>query len=156
MDIPLIYAILPVLPLFLLIIFSKYVHLFDPPIELDTTTAMFVSLAVSMLFELIRLRSFKAVFMTMKSFWEGMGKVFTNVVTLIVAAEIFSKGLISLGFIDALVEGDIAVATPAYHAAHITEWHVYESYKIRNLFAFLENSVASISEEVYYKLKFIE
>ena len=41
----------------------------------------------------------------MKSFWEGMGKVFTNVVTLIVAAEIFSKGLISLGFIDALVEG---------------------------------------------------
>ena len=34
-----------------------------------------------------------------------MGKVFTNVVTLIVAAEIFSKGLISLGFIDALVEG---------------------------------------------------
>lgn len=104
-DIPLIYAILPVLPLFLLIIFSKYVHLFDPPIELDTTTAMFVSLAVSMLFELIRLRSFKAVFMTMKSFWEGMGKVFTNVVTLIVAAEIFSKGLISLGFIDALVEG---------------------------------------------------
>ena len=39
----------------------------------------------------------------MKSFWEGMGKVFTNVVTLIVAAEIFSKGLISLGFIDALV-----------------------------------------------------
>lgn len=66
-DIPLIYAILPVLPLFLLIIFSKYVHLFDPPIELDTTTAMFVSLAVSMLFELIRLRSFKAVFMTLNS-----------------------------------------------------------------------------------------
>ena len=34
-----------------------------------------------------------------------MGKVFANVVTLIVAAEIFSKGLISLGFIDALVAG---------------------------------------------------
>ena len=68
-------------------------------------------------------------------------------VTLIVAAEIFSKGLISLGFIDALVEGDIAVATPAYHTAHITEWHIYESYKIRNLFAFLENSVASIPED---------
>lgn len=104
-DIPLIYAILPVLPLLLLIIFSKYVHLFDPPIELDTTTAMFVSLFIAMIFELVRLRSFKAVFATVKSFWEGMGKVFTNVVTLIVAAEIFSKGLINLGFIDALVEG---------------------------------------------------
>lgn len=103
-DIPLIYAILPVLPLLLLIIFSKYVHLFDPPIELDTTTAMFVSLFIAMIFELVRLRSFKAVFATVKSFWEGMGKVFTNVVTLIVAAEIFSKGLINLGFIDALVE----------------------------------------------------
>lgn len=104
-DVPLVYAILPVLPLMLLIIFSSYVQLFDPPISLDTTTAMFVSLAVSMVFELIRLRSFTGVFSSIKSFWEGMGKVFANVVTLIVAAEIFSKGLISLGFIDALVEG---------------------------------------------------
>lgn len=104
-DVPLVYAILPVLPLMLLIIFSSYVQLFDPPISLDTTTAMFVSLAVSMAFELIRLRSFTGVFSSIKSFWEGMGKVFANVVTLIVAAEIFSKGLISLGFIDALVEG---------------------------------------------------
>lgn len=104
-DVPLIYAVLPVLPLLLLIVFSKYVQLFDPPIELDTTTAMFVSLAVAMIFELVRYRSFKAAFAAMKSFWGGMGKVFANVVTLIVAAEIFSKGLISLGFIDALVEG---------------------------------------------------
>lgn len=103
-DIPLIYAILPVLPLLLLVIFSKYVNLFNPPIELDTTTAMFVSLFIAMIFELIRLRSVKAMYSGVKAFWEGMGKVFANVVTLIVAAEIFSKGLISLGFIDALVE----------------------------------------------------
>jgi DcuC family C4-dicarboxylate transporter len=32
-----------------------------------------------------------------------MGNVFASVVTLIVAAEVFSKGLISLGFIDSLV-----------------------------------------------------
>lgn len=104
-DVPLLYAILPVLPLLLLIIFSSYVQLFEPPITLDTTTAMFVSLAIAMIFELVRLRSFKAAFAGIKSFWEGMGKVFANVVTLIVAAEIFAKGLISLGFIDALVEG---------------------------------------------------
>lgn len=104
-DVPLVYAILPVLPLLLLIVFSSYVQLFDPPVTLDTTTAMFVSLAVSMIFEFIRFRSFKAALGSIKSFWEGMGKVFANVVTLIVAAEIFAKGLISLGFIDALVEG---------------------------------------------------
>ena len=38
------------------------------------------------------------------SFWKGMGNVFANVVTLIVASEVFSKGLISLGFIDSLVD----------------------------------------------------
>lgn len=32
-----------------------------------------------------------------------MGNVFTSVVTLIVASEVFSKGLIGLGFIDSLV-----------------------------------------------------
>lgn len=104
-DVPLCYAILPVLPLLLLIVFSSYLHFFDPPITLDTTTAMFVSLGIAMLFELVRLRSFKGAFDSIKQFWEGMGKVFANVVTLIVAAEIFAKGLISLGFIDALVEG---------------------------------------------------
>lgn len=65
---------------------------------------MFVSLGVAMVFELIRLRSFRGMLANIKTFWEGMGKVFANVVTLIVCAEIFAKGLISLGFIDALVE----------------------------------------------------
>jgi len=104
-EAPLIYAVLPVLPLILLIVFSKYVQLFNPPIDLDTTTAMFVSLFVALIFELIRYRSLKVVFAGIKAFWEGMGKMFTNVITLIVAAEVFSKGLIGLGFIDALVEG---------------------------------------------------
>lgn len=102
-DVPLIYAILPVLPLILLIVFSKYIQLFTS-VELDTTTAMFVSLFIAMIFEGIRLRSIKDLFGTLAVFWEGMGKVFATVITLIVSAEIFAKGLISLGFIDSLVE----------------------------------------------------
>lgn len=43
------------------------------------------------------------MFEALASFWKGMGNVFTSVVTLIVAAEVFSKGLIGLGFIDSLV-----------------------------------------------------
>lgn len=111
-DMPLVYALLPLLPIILLIVFSKYVQLFNPPIELDTTTAMFVSLLIAMLFELVRTRSFKSVFAGLRAFWEGMGKMFTNVITLIVAAEIFSKGLISLGFIDALVQGSTHIGLP--------------------------------------------
>lgn len=104
-DVPLIYAILPVLPLILLVVFSQYLQLFNPPIVLDTTTAMIISLFVAMFFDLYRTKSLKSVFNNVKIFWDGMGKVFASVVTLIVAAEVFSKGLISLGFIDALVEG---------------------------------------------------
>ena len=102
-EAPLIYAILPVLPLILLIVFSKYVQIFS--VELDTTTAMFISMFVAMIFELIRSKSLKVVFAGLKAFWQGMGNMFTNVITLIVAAEVFSRGLIGLGFIEALVEG---------------------------------------------------
>ncbi|SFG17333.1 C4-dicarboxylate transporter DcuC [Prevotella sp. KH2C16] len=102
-DAPLIYAILPVLPLALLIIFSNYFQLFGSLIVLDTTTAMFISLFVTISFELIRYRSVRKTFAQVKAFWTGMGTVFGNVVTLIISAEIFSKGLISLGFIDSIV-----------------------------------------------------
>ena len=104
-DVPLIYAILPVLPLLLLVIFSKYLQLFNPPIDLDVTTAIMVSLFIAVLFELVRKRSLSHFFNGVKKFWEGMGKVFADVVTLIVCAEIFASGLIGMGFIDALVQG---------------------------------------------------
>lgn len=102
-DVPLIFALLPVLPLALLIIFSPYIGLFDPPITLNTTTAMIFSLFVSLLFVGCRTRNIRKTFDAFSSFWKGMGNVFAGVVTLIVASEIFSKGLISLGFIDSLV-----------------------------------------------------
>ncbi|HQH25730.1 MAG TPA: C4-dicarboxylate transporter DcuC [Bacteroidales bacterium] len=102
-DVPLIYAILPMLPLILLVAFSEYVGLFD--IHLSTTVAMLFSLIVSVVFMLLFKRNFRDVIDMLDSFWKGMGTVFSSVVTLIVSAEIFSKGLISLGFIDTLVSG---------------------------------------------------
>lgn len=104
-EAPLIYAILPALPLVLLIVFSSYFTPFGRPIILDTTTAMILSLFVALLFELIRYRSFSKMLAEVKTFWTGMGNVFGNVVTLIIAAEVFSKGLISLGLIEVLVGG---------------------------------------------------
>lgn len=102
-NVPLFFAFFPVLPLLILIVFSPYVGLFDPPIELNTTTAMLFSLFISALAVLLYKRNLKSTFEAIGSFWKGMGSVFASVVTLIVAAEIFSKGLISLGFIDSLV-----------------------------------------------------
>jgi DcuC family C4-dicarboxylate transporter len=100
---PIIYAIIPVLPIILLIVFSELFNFFKTPIKLDTTTAMIISLFVAVLFELIRTRNFKLVFDSFKVFWNGMGNIFKTVVTLIIAADIFAKGLISLGFIDGLL-----------------------------------------------------
>ena len=102
-DVPLAFALLPVLPLALLIFFSPFVGLFQPTVTLGTTTAMLFSLFLSLVFVLFHTRSVRTTFNVFASFWKGMGNVFTSVVTLIVASEVFSKGLIGLGFIDSLV-----------------------------------------------------
>ncbi|MCF8381130.1 MAG: C4-dicarboxylate transporter DcuC [Bacteroidales bacterium] len=104
-DVPAIYAILPILPLILLVVFSPIFQFIKPPIMLDTTTAMIMAMIVAVVFELIRRHNVKEVFASLKIFWEGMGKVFATVITLIVSAEIFSRGLISLGFVNGLISG---------------------------------------------------
>lgn len=100
---PVIYALIPVLPILLLIVFSKIFDFFPIPITLDTTTAMFISLFVALIFELIRIKNIKKVMNSLQVFWNGMGNIFKTVVTLIITADIFAKGLISLGFIDGLI-----------------------------------------------------
>ena len=103
LEVPLIYAIIPILPIVLLIVFSELFSLFPTPITLDTTTAMFISLFVALIFEVIRTENFESVFNSLKIFWDGMGNIFKTVVTLIITADIFAKGLISLGFINGLL-----------------------------------------------------
>ncbi|MCF8253550.1 MAG: C4-dicarboxylate transporter DcuC [Bacteroidia bacterium] len=100
---PAIYAILPVLPLVLLLTFSGVFEIFPIKLKIETTTAMLFSLFVGMAFELIRTRNIKEVFSSFKVFIDGMGEIFKSVVTLIIVAEIFANGLIALGFMEGLV-----------------------------------------------------
>jgi len=100
---PSLYGLLPLLPLILLLLFSDFLNLFPMHIRVDTNIAMVVGLLAAVIFELIRKRDVKAVFQSLEVFWNGMGDIFKSVVMLIVAADIFSKGLINLGFIDGLV-----------------------------------------------------
>jgi len=104
LKIPVIYALIPILPIILLMVFSKIFSLFEVPIVLDTTTAMFISLFVALICELVRTRNIKSVLNSFQTFWNGMGNIFKTVVTLIITADIFAKGLISLGFIDGLLD----------------------------------------------------
>lgn len=100
---PAYYAIIPVLPLILLLSFSGVFKIFPTALKIETTTAMFFSFFVGLTFELIRSRNIKTVLSHFKVFLDGMGDIFKSVVTLIIAAEIFAGGLISLGFIDDLI-----------------------------------------------------
>ena len=97
-----LYALLPILPLFLILVFSK---LFIASIKMDVVTAMIISIIVSMIFEYVRKRDLKEVLKSMQIFFDGMGTQFAAVVTLIVAGEVFAKGLTSIGAIDTIIKG---------------------------------------------------
>jgi DcuC family C4-dicarboxylate transporter len=99
---PSIYAILPLVPIALVLIFSK---LTIATIKMPVVTAMIISIALAMLFEFIRTRDLKAVFKSIQVFFDGMGEIFATVVTLIVAGETFAYGLTKIGAIDLIIEG---------------------------------------------------
>lgn len=97
---PLIYAILPVIPLALILTFSKMAI---ATIKMDVITAMLISISVSMLFEYIRYKDAKKIFASIQVFFDGMGVQFATVITLIVAGQTFAEGLIKIGAIDTLI-----------------------------------------------------
>ena len=97
---PMIYAILPALPLILILVFSS---LWITWIKMDIIKAMFIGVMVGMIFEFIRHRDGKKVFADIQSFFDGLGMQMANVITLIVAGETFAKGLMTMGTIDAII-----------------------------------------------------
>ncbi len=106
---PAIYGIIPILPLIILLLFSGVFTIFPIKLKIETTTAMLISFFVAVIFELIRKRNIEKIFASFKIFFDGMGDIFKTVVTLIIAAEVFANGLISLGFIDGLISMSQAV-----------------------------------------------
>lgn len=94
-DAPLWFAILPVLPLALLLTFSKFAI---TSIKIHVVTAMFISLAVAMLCDFLYTRNGRTVAASLKVYLQGMGDVFASVVSLIIAAQTFVVGLDTIGF----------------------------------------------------------
>lgn len=96
------YALLPIVPLVLQIIFSNIFHM---PYNVDIVTAMFISIFISMTCEFIRHRDAKKVYASIQTFFDGMGVQFATVITLIVAGEVFANGLKMTGAISGLIDG---------------------------------------------------
>lgn len=97
---PIWFAALPVMPLAILLVFSEFMI---SSIKVDVVTAMFFSLFIAMVADLIVNRDLKAVADSIKVYLAGMGTVFSGVVALIIAANTFVVGLGAIGFIDMLL-----------------------------------------------------
>ena len=97
---PTFYALFPLLPVVLLFVFSPLMY---KGVRLEVVTALLIALLASFACDLIRRRTVKESFATMKSFFDGMGKLFSSTVTLIICAEVFAAGLTKSGGIATLI-----------------------------------------------------
>ena len=107
---PRVYALLPLLPLLLLLGLSPLItERFGIHIKMNPATAMIAATLVAMAFEYVRLRKSLPVLSSFKVFYEGAGRQFVVVISLIVAGEVYAKGLIAVGALDTLIQGAQAI-----------------------------------------------
>ena len=97
---PVHYALLPMLPLVLLITFSPF---FNSPIKLSLQTGLIISLFLTFIVDFLTRLNLKDAIQATSAIFEGMGKVFTSTVSLICCAELFALGLNKLGGISMLI-----------------------------------------------------
>ena len=102
-EAPLYYAVLPVLPLLLSVIFTASLPLVGERYNLTLNGALILSFILSGVLDWIHGHSFRKSVASMSVFWRGMGNGFTSIVVMIVAADIFAQGLLKMGVIDSLV-----------------------------------------------------
>ena len=102
-DTPLYYALLPVLPMILSVVFSASLPLVGERFYLSLNGAIFLSFVAAGILDSLRTRSFKKAVDSMNVFWRGMGSGFTSIVVMIVAADIFAQGVMEMGVIDSMV-----------------------------------------------------
>ena len=100
-DAPAFYALFPLIPVVMLFLFSPLMY---QGIRMEVVTALLCSTLFALVVHGIRTRSLKECLASLKSFAQGMGKVFTSTVFLIVCAEVFAQGLTKSGGIDTIIQ----------------------------------------------------
>ena len=102
-SVPLYYALFPALPLIISILFSPSFFLGQIGYSMGVEGSVLLSMAIVTLIDMLVRKSARDSLAQIQVFWQGMGKIFTSVVVLIVAADIFATGLKDIGFIDSLI-----------------------------------------------------
>ncbi len=103
-----VYAILPLLPIVLLILVYILSSLGVATVSLSVEVAAIVSFIIAIVCELIRTRDAKKILTNTESFFKGMGNAIP-IVALLVAATVFVNGLKSIGLISALQDAMVGV-----------------------------------------------
>lgn len=114
---PLWYAIFPILPILLLLLFN--LGFIDPEtgrgsLKMGLPEITLISMLIPIFVELIRKRDFKLSIKDFNLFFEGMGQGFFQVVSLIIAAGLFVESLKAIGIITMLTDSlnDVEGAGP--------------------------------------------
>lgn len=101
-EAPSFYAILPLLPLMLIIVVG-ILGMFYENIEMDIFVLTFISFFITLIVETIRKKSFKSIQKDALEIFHGMGQGFSQVVMLVVGGSLFTTAIQSLGVIDTLM-----------------------------------------------------
>ena len=101
-NVPAVYALLPIMPIVLLLIFNKMVY---SSVTLNVATAMFIAWVLSFFVDLVVRRDPKKSFDLSFAMFKGMGSILTSTVGLIFVAAFFATGLQNIGIVNMLIEG---------------------------------------------------
>lgn len=98
-ECPAFYILLPFLPLALVLVFSIW-----PVVPMDVITACFISIIVTACIELVRRSDRASVPGDIVVVFRAMADAFANIVSIIVAASVFAKGIEMLGGVTILAD----------------------------------------------------
>jgi len=104
-GVPALFSLIPIIPIILLVSVYMVNEYTEFSVILNTTMAMIISWTIALIAFSLKKKSIKSAMDSSKVFWKGMSNIFVSVVTLVITAGVFAKGLISLGFIQAMIDG---------------------------------------------------
>jgi C4-dicarboxylate transporter, DcuC family len=100
-DAPGFYALLPLVPITLILVFSP---LLVGEVTMDVVTAMVLGSVVGLVCELLVKRDVRTAFKGFQVFFNSIGSSFASVVSLLVCADVFAQGLEVVGAVGYMIE----------------------------------------------------
>lgn len=109
-KVPAIYALLPLIPVILLIVFSP---ICIATVKMSIPAAMLISLLIALIVHLIATKSFKAILDMMQSFYDSFGRTIVSIGLMVMFAITFAGIMNSIGGMRIIAEALVGLNMPA-------------------------------------------